>query len=56
MSDRTRNMISLLIPPGCRAGLTRPDDRERVAAWSLKPADVPLLERPICGYASGLRG
>ena len=33
------------IPPGCRASLSRSDDRERFAAWSLKPAAAPLLDR-----------
>ena len=31
------------IPPGCRADLSRPDDRERFAAWSLAPAAAPLF-------------
>jgi hypothetical protein len=31
------------IPPGCRAELTRSDDRQRFAEWSLTPADAPLL-------------
>ena len=33
------------IPPGCRAGLSRPDDRERFAAWSLRPTTAPLFDR-----------
>jgi hypothetical protein len=33
------------IPPGCRAGLTLPDDRLQFAAWSLAPADAPLLDQ-----------
>ncbi len=33
------------IPPGCRAGLARADDRRRFAAWSLEPPVVPLLDR-----------
>lgn len=33
------------IPPGCRAGLARPDDRRRFATWSLQPAVTPLLDR-----------
>jgi len=33
------------IPPGRRAGLARPDDRKRFAAWSLEPAAAPLLDR-----------
>lgn len=32
------------IPPGCRAALSRPDDRQRFAAWSLEPPAVPLLD------------
>jgi hypothetical protein len=32
------------IPPGCRRELTRPDDRQRFAAWSLVPADAPLFD------------
>jgi hypothetical protein len=32
------------IPPSCRAALTGPDDRQRFAAWSLAPADAPLLD------------
>ncbi len=31
------------IPPGCRAALTRPDDRQHFAAWTLAPADAPLF-------------
>jgi hypothetical protein len=31
------------IPPGCRGELSRQDDRQRFAAWSLEPADAPLL-------------
>jgi hypothetical protein len=34
----------LWIPPSCRRELTRPDDVARFAAWSLAPADAPLLE------------
>jgi hypothetical protein len=33
------------IPPGCRAGLARADDRRRFAAWSLEPPAAPLLDR-----------
>jgi hypothetical protein len=33
------------IPPGCRQKLTRPDDRQRFAEWSLVPAPAPLLDR-----------
>lgn len=33
------------IPPGCRRSLTSPADREQFAAWSLTPADAPLLDR-----------
>jgi hypothetical protein len=33
----------LWIPPGCRRDLARPDDVARFAAWSLAPADAPLL-------------
>jgi hypothetical protein len=33
------------IEPGCRAQLTLPRDRQRFAAWSLAPADAPLLDR-----------
>jgi hypothetical protein len=33
------------IPPGCRASLTRSDDRQRFAAWSLEPAAAPLFNR-----------
>jgi hypothetical protein len=33
------------IPPGCRAGLARADDRPRFAAWSLEPSAAPLLDR-----------
>ena len=33
------------IPPGCRAALTRADDRQRFAAWTLAPADAPLFSR-----------
>jgi hypothetical protein len=33
------------IPPGCRAELTRSDDRERFAAWTLEPAAAPLIDR-----------
>src|SRR5262249_38661355 len=33
------------IPPGCRASLSRPDDRERFAAWTLRPTAAPLLDR-----------
>jgi hypothetical protein len=32
------------IPPGCRAGLARPDDRPRFAAWTLEPSAAPLLD------------
>jgi hypothetical protein len=32
------------IPPGCRDGLARPNDRQRFAAWSLVPADAPLFD------------
>ena len=36
------------IPPGCRAALTRADDRQRFAAWTLAPADAPLFSpRPL---------
>jgi hypothetical protein len=38
----------LWIPPGCRLELARPDDAGRFAAWSLVPADAPLLD-----HASG---
>jgi hypothetical protein len=31
-------MAPFYIPPGCRAGLTRPNDRARFAAWSLPEA------------------
>ena len=31
------------IPPGRRAALSKPDDRQRFAAWSLAPAAAPLL-------------
>lgn len=37
------------IPPGCRHKLTRPDDRQRFAAWTLSPADAPLLDRAVRG-------
>jgi hypothetical protein len=33
------------IPPGCRGSLTLLDDRQQFAAWSLTPADAPLLDR-----------
>jgi hypothetical protein len=33
------------IAPGCAVELTRPDDRQRFAAWSLAPAAAPLLDR-----------
>jgi hypothetical protein len=33
----------LWIPPGCRRELARPDDVARFAAWSLAPAEAPLL-------------
>jgi hypothetical protein len=33
------------IPPGCRQNLTSPADRQKFAAWSLTPADAPLLDR-----------
>jgi len=33
----------LWIPPGCRRDLARSDDVARFAAWSLVPADAPLL-------------
>jgi hypothetical protein len=37
------------IPPGCRAALTRADDRQRFAAWTLAPAVAPLFSpRPFC--------
>jgi len=36
----------LWIPPGCRAGLSRADDRERFAAWSLEPA-AALARSPV---------
>jgi hypothetical protein len=32
------------IPP-CRAELAHSDDRQRFAAWSLAPADAPLLDQ-----------
>jgi len=32
------------IPPGCCKRLTRADDRQRFAAWSLSPAAAPLFE------------
>jgi len=43
-SARLRSSLPRIfwIPPGCRVGLTRPDDRERFAAWSLEPAATPL--------------
>jgi hypothetical protein len=34
----------LWIPPGCRREITRHDDVARFAAWSLAPADAPLLD------------
>lgn len=34
------------IPPGCRVTLTRPEDRERFAAWSLEPIDLPMFPVP----------
>jgi hypothetical protein len=39
-----RSKQILWIPPGCRRELTRPDDVSRFAAWSLAPADAPLLD------------
>jgi hypothetical protein len=37
------------IPPGCRTSLTRPDDRQRFAVWSLAPPpDVPPLLDAMC--------
>jgi len=44
------------IPPGCRAGLTHADDRQRFAAWSLEPAAAPLLDWDAsgnCGRSAG---
>jgi hypothetical protein len=35
------------IPPGCRRNLTRWDDRQRFAAWTLKPGNAPLLDHAI---------
>jgi hypothetical protein len=35
------------IPPGCRSTLTRADDRERFAAWTLSPSDAPLFPAPL---------
>jgi hypothetical protein len=35
----------LWIPAGCRLELARLDDVARFAAWSLAPADAPLLDR-----------
>jgi hypothetical protein len=36
------------IPPGCRTALTRADDRQRFAAWTLVPAEAPLFSpRPL---------
>src|ERR1043166_6603069 len=32
------------IPPGCRIRLTNPGDRLRFAAWTLRPAEAPLLD------------
>lgn len=32
------------IPPGCRAGLTRPDDRARFAAWSIEDRGPELFD------------
>jgi hypothetical protein len=32
------------IPPGCRANLSHPGDRERFAAWSLERTAAPLLD------------
>jgi hypothetical protein len=49
------------IPPGCRRSLTSPADRQQFAAWSLAPANAPLLDHisrtpswrvGICGVAS----
>jgi hypothetical protein len=39
----------LWIPPGCRLELARPDDVARFAAWSLAPADAPLLDHGLAG-------
>jgi hypothetical protein len=33
------------IPPGCREHLTNSQDRERFAAWTLKPSAAPLPDR-----------
>jgi hypothetical protein len=40
------------IPPGCRAALARADDRRRFAAWTLTPADAPLLSPHPLGVGS----
>jgi hypothetical protein len=34
------------IPPGCCKGLTKPDDRQRFAAWSIASSDAPLFGMP----------
>ena len=35
------------IPPGCRTALTRPDDRQRFAAWSLSTSGSSLFPAPL---------
>jgi hypothetical protein len=46
------------IPPGRRVALTRADDRQRFAAWTLAPSDAPLFSphpsRTMCDTASAI--
>jgi hypothetical protein len=35
------------IPPGCRTALTRADDRQRFAAWTLSPSGASLFPAPL---------